>query len=168
MLLGALVTGAIPARGPAESRVGPQVVVVVRHAEVVVDGSGDPPLSDAGRARAELLAGIAAGFDVDAAFVTPFRRTTNTALPTAERQGLKSVAVPIAAGVPAHIADLAARVQNASGTASLVVGHSNTVPAVILALTGVDVGTIEETEFNRLFILRFPADGPATVEELTY
>jgi broad specificity phosphatase PhoE len=143
-------------------------VIVVRHAEVVVDGSGDPPLSDPGRARAQLLAGIAAGYDVDAAFVTPFRRTTHTALPAAERLGLKSVDVPIPAGVPAHVADLAARVLAAPGIASLVVGHSNTVPAVILSLTGVDVGTIEENEFDRLFILRFPVDGPPTVEQLTY
>jgi hypothetical protein len=119
-------------------------------------------------ARAAELARIAAGFDVEATFVTPFRRTTNTALPTAESLGLRSESVPVAAGVPAHVADLAARVQAAPGYASLVVGHSNTVPPVILALTGVDVGTIAEDEFDRLFILRFPVDGPATVEERTY
>jgi hypothetical protein len=100
--------------------------------------------------------------------VTPFRRTTNTAVPASEWLGLKPVAVPISAGVPAHVADLAARIQAASGYATLVVGHSNTVPEVILTLTGIDVGPIDENQFSRLFILRFPVDGPATVEERTY
>jgi broad specificity phosphatase PhoE len=168
-LLGLAAVTALTALAPAPRPMGPRVVVLVRHAEVSQDGSGDPPLSDAGRLRAETLARIAAAYDVEAAFVTPFRRTTHTAGPAAEWLGLKPEAVPIpGGGVPAHVADLAERIRRAPGAGVLVVGHSNTVPAVVLALTGQDVGPIGEDEFDRLFVVRLPADGPPTVEELTY
>ena len=100
---------------------------------------------------------------------SPHPARSYSPIPSARnRRALKPVAVPVAAGVPAHIADVAARVQAVPGTATLVVGHSNTVPGVIEALSGVNVGPIAENEFNRLFIVRMPPGGPVTVEELTY
>src|SRR3546814_8741144 len=57
--------------------------VVVRHAEKVDDGSRDPSLTDAGRARAHALAGLLRSRDVVAVYATDFRRTRDTAEPTA-------------------------------------------------------------------------------------
>lgn len=146
-----------------------RVVVVVRHAETLADGSSDPPLSEAGRARAEALARIAASFDVEAVFATTFRRTLGTAGTAADWLGVRPQAVPItSAGVPAHVSDVVARVRASDGAGVLVVGHSNTVPAIVQSLTGIAVGPIGETEYGRLFVVRLPADGPPTVEERAY
>src|SRR3546814_14544058 len=48
--------------------------VVVRHAEKVDDGSRDPPLTDADRARAHALAGLLPPRDVVPAHATDFPR----------------------------------------------------------------------------------------------
>ncbi len=146
---------------------GTRVVVLVRHAEVQ-DASADPVLSAAGRARAATLAGIAARYEVEAAYTTPFIRTNATAAPAAEWLGLKPEVVPVAAGVPAHVADVAERVRRAPGGAALVLGHSTTVPAIVQAHTGQTVAPISETQFNRLFVVTLPPAGAATVTERTY
>lgn len=148
---------------------GARVVLVVRHAETLADGSGDPPLSEAGRARAVSLARIASAYDVESVFATPYRRTLGTAGTAADWLGVRPQAVPIpSGGIPAHVSDVAARVRASDGPGVLVVGHSNTVPAIVEALTGIDVGTIGEGEYSRLFVVMLPPDGPATVHERSY
>src|SRR3546814_5873078 len=57
--------------------------VVLRHAEKVDDASRDPSLTDAGRARAHALAELLRSRDVVAVYATDFRRTRDTAVPTA-------------------------------------------------------------------------------------
>ncbi|HYG70430.1 MAG TPA: histidine phosphatase family protein, partial [Anaeromyxobacteraceae bacterium] len=86
---------------PGWAAAGDHIVVIVRHAETEGGGS-DPQLSEAGRQRAEALARIAAAYEVEAAFATPYRRTQETAAPAAGWLGLRTAAVPIDAGIPAH------------------------------------------------------------------
>ena len=166
--LGAVVPLAALAPASSDAAAGDRVVVLVRHAETAPDGSSDPPLSAAGLQRAEALARIAASYDVEAAFATPFKRTLGTAGPAAVWLGLRPEAVPVTGTIPAHVADVAARVRRASGAAALVVGHSNTVPEVIFALTGQTVAPISESQYDRLFVVRLPAVGSPTVTESTY
>jgi hypothetical protein len=59
------------------------VVVIVRHAEKAANGSNDPDLSSAGQARAETLARILKDSGITAIFTTEFKRTQETAAPTA-------------------------------------------------------------------------------------
>src|SRR2546423_7035829 len=59
------------------------VVVIVRHAEKAANGGNDPDLSSAGRARAEALARILKDSGITAIFTTEFKRTQETAAPTA-------------------------------------------------------------------------------------
>ena len=54
----------------------------------LVDGHGDPPLSELGRAQAELVCDRLAGAGVDAIYVTTLQRTVQTAAPLAERLGV--------------------------------------------------------------------------------
>ena len=59
------------------------VVVIVRHGEKVTNGGTDPDLSSAGRARADALARILKDSGITAIFTTEFKRTQETAAPTA-------------------------------------------------------------------------------------
>jgi hypothetical protein len=41
----------------------------------------------------------------------------------------------------------------------VVVGHSNTVPAIVEALSGRKVAPISDAEYDHLFIVTIPPDG---------
>jgi hypothetical protein len=47
------------------------------------------------------------------------------------------------------------------GKVVLVVGHSNTVPAILRGLGVTDVADIPDTEYDNLFIVTVPETGPA-------
>jgi probable phosphoglycerate mutase len=57
----------------------------------LVEGQGDPPLSEVGRHQAEQLALRLAQEPFDALYVTTLRRTAETAAPLMERTGLQPV-----------------------------------------------------------------------------
>ena len=125
-------------------------VVLVRHAETAPDGTRDPGLSAAGRRRADALAARLDG--LVAVFASEYRRTQETAAPAAEAAGLAVTVEPFG-GEPmeASVARLAAAVRAAAvpGGTVLVVGHSNTVPAVAEALGAGPVAPIAEDEYDR-------------------
>ena len=60
----------------------------------MLDGRGDPPLTEIGEAQAERAAGRLAAEAPDALFVTGLQRTTQTAAPLARRTGLEPVEIP--------------------------------------------------------------------------
>lgn len=55
-----------------------------------------------------------------------------------------------------------------AGEAVLVVGHSNTVPAIVAALSGHEVAPIDDDEYDRLYLVALPADGPTRLLEARY
>ncbi|MBH9552770.1 SixA phosphatase family protein [Inhella gelatinilytica] len=131
----------------------PTQVIVVRHAERAAEPRDDPPLSPEGVARAELLAEMLQAANVTAIVTTAYRRTQETAAPLAKKRGLAPTIIPVRRGeLPAHIAEVAAAVRQASG-AVLVVGHSNTVTEIVAALSGSKPSPLCETSFSNLFVL---------------
>jgi probable phosphoglycerate mutase len=60
----------------------------------LVDGHGDPPLSELGREQASLVCDRLAGLGIDAIYVTTLRRTAQTAAPLARRLGLEPQVEP--------------------------------------------------------------------------
>ena len=107
------------------------VVVIVRHAEKAANGGNDPDLSSAGRARAEALARILKDSGITAIFTSEFKRTQETAAPTATSIGVTATVIPAK-----DTAALAAKLHQLNGNA-LVVGHGDTIPNIIKAL-GID------------------------------
>lgn len=133
-------------------------VVLLRHAEREAGGT-DPGLTAAGRARARLLANMLAETGIDAIFTSEFKRTKETAAPTADRLGVS----------PLELADEmeAAKQQvRSAGQCVLVVGHTNTIPDLITALGGPPV-EIPDTAFDRLFVLHV-RDDAANLLSMTY
>lgn len=121
-------------------------VILARHAEKAPAPAADPPLSAIGRERAQLLASLLANAGVGAIFVTEYVRTQQTARPLAERLHLAPERVDAA-----NTAKLIAAIRRHDGGTVLVIGHSNTVPAILSALGGPAVA-VAENAFNDLFV----------------
>jgi broad specificity phosphatase PhoE len=146
------------------------VIIVVRHGEKSTSDPRDPDLSEAGQARASALAQALAGAPVGAIYATQFRRTHQTAEPLARNLGLTIQSRPIDIDHPTGYApDLAKHLRTLSGQTVLVVGHSNTVPDIVAALTGKAVPPIADTEYTRLYVITLPATGgPARMVAARY
>lgn len=149
VVLAGLATGAPPA-----ASTGKGLFLLVRHAErVAAPATEDVALTDAGRARAQKLAGMLAKAGVDAIYVTRFQRTKETAQPLAD-------AVHLTPNVENDTDALIAKLKQHTDQTVLVVGHSDTVPDVIKAFGGPNV-TIGDDEFGDLFVL-VPGTGALT------
>ena len=148
-----LLVLAVALMGAAPSPAAPAtVVLLVRHAERA-PGSGDVPISDAGQARAQALAEVGKGAGVSAIITTQFQRTQQTAAPLATALGLTPVVVATGTVAAKHVADVAAAVRAQSGKTVLVVGHSNTVPAIVAALGGPRFRDYCEPEYDNLVVM---------------
>lgn len=133
---------------------GATTVILVRHAETAGDtssGGTDPGLSEAGQARAKALATVARDAHVSAAIVSQYRRTKETA---AELK-VPSTEVPVERGkAPEQAAAIAKRIaEEHRGKTVVVVGHSNTIPVIVTALSGVAAEEIAHAEYDRLYVV---------------
>ena len=145
-------------------------IVVIRHAENDLStDAADPPLNEAGKARAALLArmfgnGKAPGH-LDAIYVTTALRNRLTAAPLAASLGIRPTVAPAE-----NPRGLARRVLHEhGGDRVLIVGHSDTVPAIVSALSGVDkVPDIADDEYGTLYIITVPRIGHANLLRLSY
>jgi phosphohistidine phosphatase SixA len=141
-----------------------RTVILVRHAERAVGTSPEVGISEAGRCRAEALAGMLADAGVRHIFTSEVARTGQTAAPLARILNLAPEVVP-AKDVDALVAKLRS---GPVGSAALVVGHSNTVPEIIERLGGGAVAPIGDSEYDRLFVVTFTGFKRATVVSLHY
>jgi broad specificity phosphatase PhoE len=132
-------------------------VIVVRHAEKLVDGSKDPLLSPAGIERAARLAHQVRSAGVIAIYTTPYQRTRLTAERLAQASG-----APVSEYDPKDTAGIAERVvdEHRGGTV-IVVGHSNTVGRLVQALGGEAPDDIDESEYDHVWVVSVPTWGPS-------
>lgn len=136
-------------------------VVLVRHAEKAAEGGSDPALSPAGVARSRALALALRDAGVSAIIATQLTRTQLTAAPLAEERHLTPEIVQVSGAVPAHARAVADAVRRHAGQVVLVIGHSNTIPAIIGALGGPTMPDLCDAEYGTLFIVTLPASGGA-------
>jgi len=132
-------------------------VIVVRHAEKVLDGGKDPLLTEAGSARAAQLARQYGKSGLAAVYSTPYHRTRDTAAPVAAAAGLAVVEVD-AKDVDALVAQIRA---DHHGETVFVVGHSNTIGKVVQGFGGEAPDEVDETEYDNVFIVSAPRFGRA-------
>jgi broad specificity phosphatase PhoE len=138
-----------------------EAIYVVRHAERA-DQSNDSELSTDGVGRSYKLRDLLRDAGITRIFTSPLRRTIDTAAPLAV--ALHLTPQPIAADA-ALIEAIAA-----SGPRDrvLVVGHSNTVPALLRALH-VDANiTLGEADYDNLFIVFPQKEGRPVLLRLKY
>lgn len=148
-------------------------VFLVRHAEKAAPGDaefdpqdpGNPPLTAAGRARAEALARTLEEAGVTAIFASEFARTQQTVAPLAARIGLKVTVHP--AHDTTGLAELVTTAH--AGSVVVIAGHSDTVPALVEALGAGAVDPIEETwEHDNLYVVTIEMPGKAQVSTLKF
>lgn len=146
--------------GAALAQEKPTTVILVRHAEKAT-GQGDVELSEAGVKRADCLANALADSKIDMVLTTEYKRTMNTGAPVAKKLGVTASVVP-----GAKMDVLIDEIKKNAGKTILVVGHSNTVPAIVKKLGGGDY-TITDSEYDKLYIVTL-ANGGATTVALRY
>lgn len=139
--------------------------ILTRHAEkAITPASDDPELSADGLKRAEKLASLLQSVPLAAVYATPYKRTTNTALPLAKAQGL-----PIQAySAKTSAAQMDTLLHKHAGATILVVGHSNTVPQMLNALTGSEkYPALDDRDYDNIFIVSLTRLGNANVTRLS-
>ncbi len=141
LLLLALAATRLPAQA--------STVVLVRHAEKAAP-SGDPGLTAAGEQRAQDLARALADVRLAAVISTQYLRTRLTAAPAAGAANLAVTIVPAGAGPPGVVRALDGL---PPGSTALVVGHSNTLAAIIAALGGPTMPDLCDGQYSALFVL---------------
>ena len=139
---------------------------LVRHAEKVIgdavmkiEDPRDPPLTEAGQARAEALADRLEASGITEIWSSDTTRTRDTAAPLAARLGAEVMLYD-----PFDLEGFAAQLKANPAVSILVVGHSNTTPQLAAAL-GAEPGDpiVEATEYDRLYIIDL-ATGSGEIE----
>jgi broad specificity phosphatase PhoE len=139
---------------------------IVRHAEKEAAGpnmTSDVPLSAEGKERAQKLLTLMEGKKITAIYSTNTIRTRTTVQPVADYYKL-----PVTVYGPrpdsVFIAGLKKQKSNV-----LVVAHSNTVDDIVNALIGENkLKDLDDTEYNRLFIIRSNGKKASFTEEKIY
>jgi phosphohistidine phosphatase SixA len=135
-----------------------EVVYVVRHAEKIADVD-DPPLSEQGLTRARMLREFFIDAGLTAVYATDLRRTMETGAMVAEPLGFEVTPVQ-----PDSLGGQVARVQREQPYGRvLIVGHSNTVPKVLEEYGYPNEITIDDDEYDHLFIIVPAAEDPPLV-----
>ena len=152
VLLALLLIGPRPSAAAPLGEADPLVVFLVRHAEKV-DSSRDPALSGAGVERAKELAQMLRSEKLDGVWSSDYARTRDTAEPVARALEIETELYD-----PRALPALAEKLRAAGGR-HLVVGHSNTTPALVELLGGDARGKIAESEYDRIYAVTIGENG---------
>ena len=140
-------------------------VILVRHAEKELVGD-DPELTPTGTDRAMALAHVVGDANVSAVYSTPFARTRNTAVPLANVLGLDVTEVAVGQSFATEMADI---VRNEhAGETVVIVSHSNTTPAIIGELGVLPIPTIDDDEYDDLYVVTLTSTGQVSLLTLRY
>jgi len=141
-------------------------VVVVRHAEKATDQGQDPHLTDAGRARADLLASLLRTQPIGGLYTSEFHRTRETLVPLSQQSGIEIVTVP--ARETAGTLTAERLIADHPGQLVVISSHSNLTPEIVEALTGDVAPAIDDSTYDDLFVVTIHEDGTAHFLRLKY
>ncbi|MBG0858477.1 MAG: histidine phosphatase family protein [Bacteroidales bacterium] len=138
-------------------------IYLVRHAEKA-DNTANPPLSNIGFQRADILRDTLLNKDIDSIFVSGFLRTQQTAQPLCDVLDMNYVIYN-----KDSTEQLIHRLKKIKGKNVLVVGHSDNVPEIISILSNRTVN-IPETVFDRMYIvtIKYGLKTTTSLKETTY
>ena len=148
-----LALAAVIPIGTAGAQAGPTVIIIARHAEKGTTPANDPPLTDAGVARAKALARAVANANVQVVITTQLVRTRETGRPAADAKALTMETVPAGGATDLHAKAVADAARKHAGKTVLVVGHSNTVMRIVEALGGPKLPDLCDSNYSGLFTI---------------
>jgi phosphohistidine phosphatase SixA len=135
-------------------------VFLARHAEKETAPPEDPPLTAAGKERAQTLMRMLGGTGIKTIYTSQFLRTRQTAEPLAQQLGIDVTALTIKMDDknPRKISDqsfeeVVNKVYERAGESVLIVGHSNTLAEIIKRLGGDMMPSVDDKEFDDLFVV---------------
>lgn len=129
-------------------------VFIIRHAEKAQEASQDPSLSAIGKSRAASLARLLDATPIHLIYSTPYKRTRETVGELSNKKG-----VSVENYDPMDVETVKLLVRNNKGKNLVFVGHSNTVPVILNALTQTTkYKNLPESEFDNLWILFLKGD----------
>ncbi len=123
----------------------PRQIFLSRHMEKATSGQ-DPALSPCGFAQAQAFAAQLKNTPLPWLMHTPYQRTKQTA-EAFSQQGRQLLSYD-----PRQLDQLSTELNNKAGNV-LVIGHSNTIPALVAKLTGETVAPLTEQDYGRIYIL---------------
>lgn len=152
----------------AAVRAQDKTIVLVRHAEkageAAMDKSGDPDLSDEGRARTQRLLKLVKRYKPHEIFATNYKRVEQTVQPIADYRH-KQVQIYD----PSKPADLLDQIMKSKTEHYLIAGHSNTIPAFANLLMKKDVfKQMQENEFGVIWVVKIRKGQLKRVEVYEY
>jgi broad specificity phosphatase PhoE len=140
-----------------------RAIVLVRHADRL-DSTPDSPLSKAGEARALRLASLLLDAGITAIYTSEFQRTIKTAEPLALALKITPMRLPAA-----DREGLFRRLRSAhADDVVLMVGHGESVPALMKAYGHPEIVAIDPDDYSNLFVLVPRESGPPVVLRLKY
>ena len=155
-----LIVGLVSAQDQTDK---PTTLILIRHAERGNDGSNDPPLAEAGTARANNLASVLKNTNISAIYSSNYKRTKNTVAPIAQA---KSLDVKIYE--PMKEDEIKRIISENKGKTVLVAGHSNTTPWTANFLTGSKLENFADTDYGNILIITFWDFGKTSLTWLNY
>lgn len=132
-------------------------IYLVRHAEKAKDGTRDPNLTEKGKERALALAERLKDEKLTAVYSSNYKRTRQTAQPTASQQGVETTIYD-----PRSLDKLKANIlkKYPEGGTFLIVGHSNTTPNLANLLIGSEMfSAIDESDYDNFYKVELSAKG---------
>jgi phosphohistidine phosphatase SixA len=141
---------------------GQSTIFVSRHADRF-GTEPDPSLTPAGMKQAQALARLLASANIRHIYTTELLRTRQTAAPTARDANVQPVVIS-----QTHFEELIASIRASArpNESTLVVGHRQTVPKIVKALTGRDIPALGSNEYGRLLVVTIWPDGSSSVVTL--
>ncbi len=144
-------------------------IILIRHAEKDTTAPGstmmkaDPPLSVAGKRRAERLPDILKDYQPDSIYTTNYVRTKSTVEPLAQKYHLPPILYD-----PKDLGSLAEKLIHLNGKTVVVAGHSNTTPMLVnLILKENKYANLEDSVYNQFWIITI-ANGKLTDKVISY
>lgn len=118
---------------------------LLRHAEKQKDGTNNPHLTQQGRQRANNLAQQLSRANITKIYSTDYHRTIETVEPLSQLVG-----VAVEFYNPSNLKEFAERLKGETGQI-VIVGHSNTTPALVAMLGELSVEAMDEDEYENMY-----------------
>lgn len=142
----------------------PATIIIVRHAEKMLDAGDDPALTDVGADRAAKLAEMLSNVEISAIYSTPFLRNKMTVGKVAEQKNIEILEYDAKKG-----AELMKEIiREYAGKTVLVCGHSNSSPMLVNTLTGLNLDKLDESDYGNFYVVKSSELGAGELLHLRY